>query len=111
MSADRDHEAEPQEVQCHNALEKEEEADPDLEFECTKEAEEGRAPATDPMHHVHEGPKAKMPYPKAKIKRAKIPRAKIIKARTKAKAKIPKAKIGKVKTKVPKGNMFNHRAT
>ena len=70
VSADRDHAAEPEEVQCHN-LEKEEEADPDLEFACKKEAERGHARATDPMHHVHVGQKAKRTYPKVKTTRFK----------------------------------------
>ena len=100
MSADRDHTAEPAEVQCHN-LEKEEEADPDLESACRKEAERGHARAKGLMHHVH-GQKAKIQ--KAKIKKAKITRAK-------AKAKIPRAKIGKVKIKVQKGNLCKRHET
>ena len=63
-------------------LEKEEEADPDLEFM----SETGHVHAEGPMHHVH-GHKAKNPKARTKIKKAK------------AKGKIPRTKMGKVKCK------------
>ena len=63
-------------------LEKEEEADPDLEFM----SETGHVHAEGPMHHVH-GHKAKNPKAKTKIRKAK------------AKGKIPRTKMGKVKCK------------
>ena len=62
-------------------LEKEEEADPDLEFM----SETGHVHAEGPMHHVH-GHKAKNPKANTKIRKAK------------AKGKIPR-KMGKVKCK------------
>ena len=63
-------------------LEKEEEADPDLE----SMSETGHVHAEGPMHHVH-GHKAKNPKARTKIKKAK------------AKEKIPRTKMGKVKFK------------
>ena len=63
-------------------LEKEEEADPDLE----SMSETGHVHAEGPMHHVH-GHKAKNPKARTKIKKAK------------AKGKIPRTKMAKVKCK------------
>ena len=67
-------------------LEKEEEADPDLEFM----SETGHVHAEGPMHHVHghkaKNPKAKTKITKAKAK-AKIPRTKMSRKGTVAKAK------------------------
>ena len=70
-------------------LEKEEEADPDLEFM----SETGHVHAEGQMHHVH-GHKAKNPKAKTKNPKAKT---KIRKA--KEKGKIPRTKMGKVKCK------------
>ena len=74
---DRSHE-----IDQSDHLEKEEEADPDLEFM----SETGHVHAEGPMHHVH-GHKAKNPKAKTKIRKAK------------AKGKIPRTKMGKVKCK------------
>ena len=63
-------------------LEKEEEADPDLE----SMSETGHVHAEGQMHHVH-GHKAKNPKAKTKIRKAK------------EKGKIPRTKMGKVKCK------------
>ena len=63
-------------------LEKEVEADPDLEFM----SETGHVHAEGQMHHVH-GHKAKNPKAKTKIRKAK------------EKGKIPRTKMGKVKCK------------
>ena len=85
MSVDRDREAEPQEVQCHKALEKEGEADPDQEFM----SETGHVHTEGQMHHVH-GHKAKNPKAKTKIVKAKE-KGKML--NPKAKTKIRKAKV------------------
>ena len=74
---DRSHETDQR-----DHLEKEEEADPDLEFM----SETGHVHAEGQMHHVH-GHKAKNPKAKTKIRKAK------------AKGKIPRTKMGKVKCK------------
>ena len=75
---DRSHETEQQ----SDHLEKEEEADPNLQFVSETDHDH----AEGPMHHVH-GHKAKNPKARTKIKKAK------------AKEKIPRTKMGKVKFK------------
>ena len=74
---DRSHEKDQE-----DHLEKEEEADPDLE----SMSEIGHVHAEGQMHHVH-GHKAKNPKAKTKIRKAK------------EKGKIPRTKMGKVKCK------------
>ena len=75
-------------------LEKEEEADPDLEFT----SETGHVHVEGPLHHMHG--LAKNPKAKAKI------------AKAKAKAKIPRAKIGRPKIKmIPKESSCKDQGT
>ena len=90
VSAERDRAAEPVEVQCRN-IQKEEEADPDLEYACNKEAERGHVRAKGLMHHMH-GQKAKIQkgkdaVSKGKDQKGKDPKGKDHKSKGKSKGK------------------------